>query len=221
MPTSASIRSVRLLLIFFFAFASLYYISRSYSRIPIPPTANSFTPGGKQPATKRPADYPLQDQQQAGFDNPLDADGNYRQTGKTKAAFVTLIRNHELWDIVRSIRQVEDRFNKDYHYPWVFLNDVPFTDEFIQVTSAMTSGKAKYGILWVCDMLIIALVPVEHWSIPSWIDEEKAKKAREDMDARNIIYGGSLPYRHMCRFQSGFFWRQPILDEYDWYWRVV
>jgi hypothetical protein len=64
-------------------------------------------------------------------------------------------------------------------------------------------------------------VPVEHWSIPAWIDEERAKKAREDMEERNIIYGGSLPYRHMCRFQSGFFWRQPILDEYDWYWRVV
>jgi alpha 1,2-mannosyltransferase len=41
------------------------------------------------------------------------------------------------------------------------------------------------------------------------------------MEQRNIIYGGSLPYRHMCRFQSGFFWQQPILDNYDWYWRVV
>ena len=69
--------------------------------------------------------------------------------------------------------------------------------------------------------LIVALVPKEHWSLPEWIDEERAKKAREDMEQRNIIYGGSLPYRHMCRFQSGFFWRQPVLDEYDWYWRVV
>jgi alpha 1,2-mannosyltransferase len=144
MPTSASIRSVRLLLIFFFALASLYYISRSYSRIPIPPTADSFTPGGKQPATKRPAEFPLPGQKEE-LENPLNADGSYKQTGKTKAAFVTLIRNHELWEIVKSIRQVEDRFNKDYHYPWVFLNDVPFTDEFIQVTSALTSGKAKYG----------------------------------------------------------------------------
>jgi hypothetical protein len=41
------------------------------------------------------------------------------------------------------------------------------------------------------------------------------------MEHRNIIYGGSLPYRHMCRFQSGFFWRQELLDDYDWYWRVV
>jgi len=74
-----------------------------------------------------------------------------------------------------------------------------------------------FGVEWAN----VALVPKEHWSIPDWIDEKKAEKAREDMQNRNIIYGGSLPYRHMCRFQSGFFFRQPILDEYDWYWRVV
>jgi alpha 1,2-mannosyltransferase len=65
------------------------------------------------------------------------------------------------------------------------------------------------------------LVPKDQWSIPTWVDEEKAAKARKDMEDRNIIYGGSLPYRHMCRFQSGFFFRQPQLDEYNWYWRVV
>ena len=241
MATSASIRSVRLLLIFFFTLASLYYISRSYSRIPLPPTSDSFTPGGKQPA-KPASQFPLPgDGQPVPSNGQSLQPGENQQTGKTKAAFVTLIRNHEIWDIARSIRQVEDRFNRNYHYPWVFLNDVPFTDEFIQVTSALTSGKAKYGIspphnctlhlslclssnfLHVRDSrmrLIVALVPKEHWSIPPWIDEEKAKKAREDMEHRNIIYGGSLPYRHMCRFQSGFFWRQAILDEYDWYWRV-
>jgi len=64
-------------------------------------------------------------------------------------------------------------------------------------------------------------VPHEHWSIPNWIDEEKARKAREDMQARQVIYGGSLPYRHMCRFQSGFFFRHELLKDYDWYWRVV
>ena len=63
-------------------------------------------------------------------------------------------------------------------------------------------------------------MPEEHWSIPSWIDEDKAARAREDMQNRNIIYGGSLPYRHMCRFQSGFFFRQRAMEEYDWYWRV-
>jgi len=65
------------------------------------------------------------------------------------------------------------------------------------------------------------LVPKEHWSVPSWIDEEKAKKAREDMESKRINYGESLPYRNMCRFQSGFFFRQRLLDPYAYYWGVV
>ena len=40
------------------------------------------------------------------------------------------------------------------------------------------------------------------------------------MERRNIIYGGSLSYRHMCRFNSGFFFRHELLKEYDYYWRV-
>jgi hypothetical protein len=86
-------------------------------------------------------------------DPPGDEDVNYTQTssgkkpqrGKMKAAFVTLIRNVELWEIVKSIRQVEDRFNRHYHYPWVFLNEVPFTEEFIKVTSDLISGETHYG----------------------------------------------------------------------------
>jgi len=150
MPTPSSIRSVRLLLILFFAFASLYYISRSYSRIPIPPGDSAFTRGGKSP-TKQPTQLPIENDESgyrhpplAVHHDPAQVDAK-EQLGTAKAAFVSLIRNHELWDIVRSIRQIEDRFNRHYHYPWVFLNDVPFTDEFIEVTSALVSGKTKYG----------------------------------------------------------------------------
>jgi alpha 1,2-mannosyltransferase len=31
---------------------------------------------------------------------------------------------------VQSVRELEDRFNHRYHYPWIFLNDKPFSDEF-------------------------------------------------------------------------------------------
>lgn len=35
-----------------------------------------------------------------------------------------------------------------------------------------------------------------------------------------VIYGGSESYRHMCRFNSGFFYEQEPLLKYDFYWRV-
>ena len=52
------------------------------------------------------------------------------EDGKANAVMLMLARNSELEGAVRSVRQLEDKFNQRYHYPWVFLNDEPFTDEF-------------------------------------------------------------------------------------------
>lgn len=128
---------------------------------------------------------------------------------RVNATFVTLARNNDLWEIAKSIREVEDRFNRNYHYDWVFLNDKPFDDEFKRLTSALVSGKTHYG-----------LIPKEHWSYPEWIDQDKAAKVREDMKERKIIYGDSESYRHMCRYESGFFFRHELMLNYEWYWRV-
>lgn len=128
---------------------------------------------------------------------------------RMNATFVTLARNSDVWEIARSIRQIEDRFNRRYNYDWVFLNDKPFDATFKKVTTSLVSGKTFYGE-----------IPEEHWSFPPHIDQEKAKKVREDMRERKIIYGDSVSYRHMCRFESGFFFRQPLMMNYDYYWRV-
>jgi len=135
---------------------------------------------------------------------PAKADGP-----RMNATFVTLARNSDVWEISRSIRQVEDRFNKRFNYDWVFLNDQPFDETFKKVTSALTSGNTRYGE-----------IPKEHWSFPEFIDQEKARATREDMGRRKIIYGDSVSYRHMCRYESGFFYRHPLMLEYEWYWRV-
>lgn len=128
---------------------------------------------------------------------------------RMNATFVTLARNTDIWEISRSIRQVEDRFNHQFNYDWVFLNDASFDESFKTITTALVSGKTRYG-----------LIPREHWSFPDWIDQEKAKKVREEMAKKKIIYGDSVSYRHMCRYESGFFFRHPLMLEYDWYWRV-
>ena len=128
---------------------------------------------------------------------------------RMNATFVTLARNGDLWEIARSIRHVEDRFNRKYHYDWVFLNDQPFNDAFKKVTTSLVSGKTHYGE-----------IPKEHWSFPEFIDQDKARKVREDMANRKIIYGDSVSYRHMCRYESGFFFRHELMQKFEWYWRV-
>ncbi|KDN52891.1 glycosyltransferase family 15 protein [Tilletiaria anomala UBC 951] len=128
---------------------------------------------------------------------------------RAKAGFIVLVRNSELESMQASMREVEDRFNRKYGYPWIFLNDVDFTDEFKAGVRALTRSEIRFG-----------KVEKEHWGYPSWIDQKKAADTREKMTLKKVLYGGSESYRHMCRFQSGFFYRHPLTKDLDYYWRV-
>ncbi|TIA87449.1 hypothetical protein E3P99_03175 [Wallemia hederae] len=129
---------------------------------------------------------------------------------RQKAAFVVLARNSDLYSFLPSMRAVEDRFNKKFGYEWVFLNDKPFSQEFKARTQALSDSPCHYG-----------LIPEEDWKQPSFINETKAADAREKLEnMHKVPYADSVPYRNMCRFNSGFFWRHPLLDNFDYYWRV-
>lgn len=75
--------------------------------------------------------------------------------------------------------------------------------------SVLTAAKMEFG-----------LIPREHWFQPDWIDEDKAKASRDQMVAEKVIYGGSLSYRNMCRYNSGFFFKHELVQKYRWYWRI-
>ncbi|KAH9847748.1 glycosyltransferase family 15 protein [Lenzites betulinus] len=128
---------------------------------------------------------------------------------RANATILMLARNSDVNDAVRSVRRLEDRFNKKFGYPWVFLNEEPFSDEFKSRVSNVINGQVTFG-----------QIEHDHWYQPDWVDEEKATAGRNKMVQDNIIYGGSKSYRNMCRFNSGFFYRHPLLQEYKWYWRV-
>ncbi|KAK3687810.1 nucleotide-diphospho-sugar transferase [Podospora appendiculata] len=237
---AGSARYVRYILVGFFVLAALYYVSNSGPIIPPSPSYESsqgngqssshHTTGSSSEGTGSSASAPKENTTPVkptkpsfgpGLDpkeypmamTPNDPSWNdlagIKDGPRVNATFVTLARNSDIWEIARSIRQVEDRFNRRYNYDWVFLNDKPFDDTFKKVTSSLVSGKTHYGV-----------IPKEHWSFPPHIDQDKAQKVREDMAQRKIIYGDSVSYRHMCRFESGFFFRQPLMLNYDYYWRV-
>lgn len=68
-------------------------------------------------------------------------------TTRVKAAFVILTRNSELEGVRTAMWQLEARFNSKFNYPYIFLNDEPFTDEFKRLTTSLTNAETKYGIL--------------------------------------------------------------------------
>lgn len=125
------------------------------------------------------------------------------------ATILVLCRNWELDDILSSMRSLEDRFNKYYHYPWTFLNDEEFTQEFKDWTSAMASGKTEYG-----------LVNPEDWNTPGFIDQEKYNQCLQEYEEKRVLYGSSKSYRNMCHYNSGYFFRQELTLKYDYYFRV-
>ncbi|KAG7717718.1 hypothetical protein KL949_002992 [Ogataea haglerorum] len=125
------------------------------------------------------------------------------------ATILILCRNWELPGVLKSMRSLEDRFNKDYHYTWTFLNDKPFTERFKEATTFMASGKTQYG-----------LISPEDWNAPSFINVTKWEECLQDFEDRKVIYGGSKSYRNMCHFNSGYFYKQPLVLQYDYYFRV-
>jgi len=44
----------------------------------------------------------------------------------------------------------------------------------------VTYSKVEFGV-----------IPHDHWYQPDWIDEDKASKARKQMEEENVIYGGT------------------------------
>lgn len=130
-------------------------------------------------------------------------------TTRANATFVVLARNSDLDSIIRSMNDMEYRFNRNWNYPYVFLNEEPFTEDFKKRISVLTDAKVEFGV-----------IPHDDWYQPSWIDEQKATDGRNQMMSDNVIYGGSISYRNMCRFNSGFFFKHELLLKYRYYWRI-
>ena len=146
-------------------------------------------------------------------------------SNRPRAAIISLVRNSELEGMMQSMRQLEFRWNRKYQvvvppsncpsrsdiekYPWIFFNDEPFTEEFKAGTRNLTSAKCYFEV-----------VTKEHWSLPEWIDEDRFMNSLEYLGTIGVGKGWMVSYHHMCRWNSGFFYKHPFLRKYDWYWRV-
>jgi alpha 1,2-mannosyltransferase len=160
---------------------------------------------------------------------PPETDGNQPITARrANATLLMLARNSDLDNVIRSVRRLEDRFNRQFKYPWIFLNEENFTEEFkLYVNLASLSQRASANdrrfsrVSTLTDAPVhYGLIPHKHWFQPDSIDESRAAEGRKKLEDDNVIYGGSVPfvfcvfilstmlnaltsYRNMCRFNSG------------------
>jgi hypothetical protein len=128
---------------------------------------------------------------------------------RANATFLVVVRNSELQSMLHTLSQTEANFNRKYKYPYVFLNDEPFSDEFMQGAQTAVSTTCYFGV-----------IPKEHWSIPKHIDQPLFRQKMYEMGHRRIPYGNMESYHHMIRYYSGLFYKHPYLQNFDYYWRV-
>ncbi|KAI8589022.1 putative alpha-1,2-mannosyltransferase [Geranomyces variabilis] len=139
---------------------------------------------------------------------------------RAKAAIVMLARNSDVDDVIHTLRTFEPTFNGRYRYPYVFLNDKPWSLAFrARITASLAKIRgAEPGAL--PPDVRFGLIPTEHWSYPPHVDQAKAKRCMQEMQRAGVPYAAKESYHHMCRFQSGFFFEHELLAEFDWYWRL-
>lgn len=132
------------------------------------------------------------------------------QYRKSNASFVMLTRNQEIEGVVKSMQSIERHFNQWFQYPYVFLNDEPFDSVFRDTVGSLTTAEVRFGEVGELD-----------WEFPQDVrDTLRFKHSIEDQGDRGIMYGNMESYHKMCRFYSGIFYKHPLVQEYEWYWRI-
>lgn len=116
---------------------------------------------------------------------------------RENAAIVMLARNKEFAEAQHSVASLERRFNRWFQYPYVFLNDEPWSEEFMSAIRETTNASTAFEV-----------IPQESWTFPSWMDKDKAQASIKEQGDRGVLYAGLTTYHHMCRFFSGYAMRQ-------------
>jgi alpha 1,2-mannosyltransferase len=119
---------------------------------------------------------------------------------RANATLVMLARNTDLNGVISSVEQLEARFNRKFNYPWVFLNDEPFTTDFKRYTVSLSCAVGfscfvrRVSVLTDADVSF-GLIPRENWVQPDWIDEPRAQEGRNKLVRQGVIYGGKFIFR--------------------------
>ncbi|KAJ7677281.1 nucleotide-diphospho-sugar transferase [Mycena rosella] len=117
-------------------------------------------------------------------------DTHFSHGRRANATFVFLCRNSDLNGVVSSIVSMEDRFNRAYSYPWVFLNDEEITEELKQRVRVLTDAPLSFQV-----------IPREHWVQPDWIDENRAQICH---------FNGGVFFQHELLQPYRYYWRSNV-----------
>ncbi|KAI9476446.1 MAG: nucleotide-diphospho-sugar transferase [Benjaminiella poitrasii] len=127
-----------------------------------------------------------------------------------KAAFITFVKSDRasLTKLRFTIRNLEDQFNKNYHYPYIIFSNEELDEQYRELASSLVGpfGSMRFEI-----------VDKELYGYEAHTDLKKAAQARIDLNT--IMFGDSEDYRFQSRFMAGTIFRHPLMQELDYSWR--
>lgn len=131
--------------------------------------------------------------------------------GTARATVLSLVRNEDLEEILASIKQFEHMFNRKFMYPYTFLNDGEFSENFKEtIKRVLPRGrKVQFG-----------RIEPDEWNMPSFIDQNKYISKMEVLEEKGVGHSVQESYHNMCRFYSKNFYHHPLLKEYRYTWRL-
>ncbi|ORY98722.1 nucleotide-diphospho-sugar transferase [Syncephalastrum racemosum] len=126
-----------------------------------------------------------------------------------KAAYVTFTKGDRaaLANLRLTVRNLEDSFNKDRHYPYIIFSNEHLSDEFKELASSLATGQ----------MAFYDDLSSDYYGYGNTTDLAKAAEARTRMS--ETLFGDSEDYRFSSRFMAGMIFHHPALKELDYYWR--
>jgi alpha 1,2-mannosyltransferase len=120
-------------------------------------------------------------------ENTIDVE-NAGNHNRVRAAFVILAQSDDLQGIRLSMRQMEDRFNRKFGYPYVLLSQEELSDDFKERITDLTKAKVLFG-----------KIGPEMWGYPEYINQTYAEECREEMEKNKPDSGVSEVHQHMSR----------------------
>lgn len=115
---------------------------------------------------------------------PMDTWTKHSQRG----ALYMIVSNEDLNLARETIKYIENRFNHQYHYPWILLNHQYFKLDFKKYVQKVISPSTP---------VYFGKIDSEAWNYPNWIDVTLAEKSM--MELYNVYKGDSLLYHQLLR----------------------
>lgn len=129
---------------------------------------------------------------------------------RSDSVILILCKNDEKEKIKTTLINFEEQFNSNYHYPYVFLNDKDWTEDFkTELRQTLKGSSVKFG-----------KVDPKDWVMPATINREQAIQNWEIMKKHQVPYADKESYHNMCRFYSRAFYNHPLVRNYKYYWRI-